>query len=95
MQSTIGTPLVSWEQKDTVCAIVREGRWDADLISASFNPYVAGEILKISLPATGVCDSLFRRYDAKGQYAVRDGCRLQRGIFSAPEHQTTHPNEVW
>ncbi|XP_075491149.1 uncharacterized protein LOC142529488 [Primulina tabacum] len=54
-----------------------------------------GKILKIPLPATGMSDSVFWRFDAKGKYMVCDGCRLQRGLFSPPEHQSEHPNESW
>ncbi|XP_075515867.1 uncharacterized protein LOC142550678 [Primulina tabacum] len=44
---------------------------------------------------TGECDSLFWRFDDKGNYMVRDGCRLQRGLFSLPEHQLEHPIKSW
>ncbi|XP_073059735.1 uncharacterized protein [Primulina eburnea] len=54
-----------------------------------------GEILKIPLPTSGRSDSILWRYEAKGQYIVRDGCRLQRGLFSPPEHQVTYSLNSW
>ncbi|XP_073014526.1 uncharacterized protein [Primulina eburnea] len=87
MCSNLHGSLVSWDQGRTVSTLIRNGGWDNDLTISSFNPHVASEILKIPLPVTGDCDTLFWRYDSKGHYTVRDGCRLQRGLFSAPEHR--------
>lgn len=95
MKSKLPESLGPWEGEDTISVLIKNEEWDVEIVSARFNPYVAGEILKISLPAAGVCDSVFWRYDVKGQYTVRDVCRLQSGLFSTPEHQSTHPNEVW
>ncbi|XP_075515385.1 uncharacterized protein LOC142550029 [Primulina tabacum] len=95
MQDTLGDSIVALDREHSVSTLIRNGEWDTDLISASFNPYIAGEILKIPLNDVVVRDSLFWKYDAKGRYTVKDGCRLQRGLFIPPTHQSVHPNEDW
>ncbi|XP_075475208.1 uncharacterized protein LOC142505947 [Primulina tabacum] len=94
-RSILWIRISSCPREVTVSALIQDGEWNANLISNSFNPYVAGEILKIPLSVEGTPDILFWRHDAKGQYTVRDGCRTQRGLFLAPEHQLKHPNEDW
>ncbi|XP_075473415.1 uncharacterized protein LOC142504432 [Primulina tabacum] len=95
MQSKIGEPLGDWDNEATVNELINQGAWDVNLISNRFNPFVAGEILKIPILPTGECDSLFWRFNAKGKYIVCDGCRFQRGLFSPPEHQSEHHIESW
>lgn len=82
----ISTLMASWGKDESVNTLIKEGAWDADLLYSSFNPYIAGEILKIPLSVTGKCDTLYWRFDVKGKYSVRDGCRLQRGLFDPPAH---------
>lgn len=95
MQSYLGLPLSLWDHAPTVNSLIRAGNWDVDLIYNSFNPYVAGEILKIPLPISELDDVQFWRFDPKGQYTVRSGCRLQRGLFKSPENQSEYFVEKW
>ncbi|XP_075489668.1 uncharacterized protein LOC142528503 [Primulina tabacum] len=41
----------------TVDTLIKDGAWDMDLISNNFNPWIAGEILKIPLPTKNYCDT--------------------------------------
>ncbi|XP_075521069.1 uncharacterized protein LOC142554268 [Primulina tabacum] len=87
--------MVPWENVVTVHNLIKDGAWDADLLYSSLNPYVAGEIIKIPLSTAGKCDALYWRFDVKGKYYVREGCRLQRVLFDPPTHESTHPFEDW
>ncbi|XP_073014599.1 uncharacterized protein [Primulina eburnea] len=89
----LGDATATLNREHSVSTLIKNGGWDTDLITTSFNLYIAGEILKIPLDNAGVRDSFFWKYDAKGRYTVRDGCRLQRGLFIPPTHQSVHPNE--
>lgn len=94
MQSKVGHPLIPWNRWKTLSELIKDGAWDEDLICANFNPYVAGEILRTPL-IIATQDSYVRKYDSKGRYSVKDGCRLQCGLLSTAEHQSKHPNENW
>lgn len=49
MYSRVYDPLVPWEREETVSSLINDGSWNFDLISTSFNSYLAREIIKILL----------------------------------------------
>ncbi|XP_073041813.1 uncharacterized protein [Primulina eburnea] len=73
----------------------KDGSCDVDLISNTFNPWIAGEILKIPLSSRLCFDTRFWRFDEKGKYSVRNGYRLQQGLFAQPEHQSALLLQSW
>ncbi|XP_073286144.1 uncharacterized protein, partial [Primulina huaijiensis] len=79
----------------TVDTLIKDGSWDVDLISNTFNPWIACEILKIPLPSRLGFDTRFWVFDEKGKYSVRNGYRLQQGLFAQPEHQSTLMLQSW
>ncbi|XP_073152575.1 uncharacterized protein [Henckelia pumila] len=95
MQSELGFSVGPWIGEVTVNSLIKDGSWDADSIWNRFNSYVAREILRIPLPQRHRNDALFWRYDSKGKYYVKDGCRLQSDLFAAPINQHSYPNENW
>lgn len=76
MQEKISKPDFPRANVSTVNSLIKDGECDVELITSNFNPYVAGKFIKISLLVLRMSDSLFWRFEAKGQYKVRDGCRL-------------------
>ncbi|XP_075507503.1 uncharacterized protein LOC142544331 [Primulina tabacum] len=79
----------------TVDTLIKDGSWDVDLISNTFNPWIAGKILKIPLPSRLCFDTRFWRFDKKGKYLVRNRYRLQQGLFAQPEHQSALMLQSW
>lgn len=92
LRSRVGHLLIPWNRGENVSELIKYGASDADLICAIFNPYVAREILRTPLPSIATRDSFSWRFDYKGKYSVKDGCRLQRGL----EYKSKNPNKnLW
>lgn len=95
LKSNIGHYMAPWTNEHKVCSLIKNGVWDKELILNNFPIFIADAILRIPLRATSFEDSRFWRFDMKGRYSVRDGCRLQSGLFETPVHQSVFPNEKW
>lgn len=95
LTSKISVPNDSWHSDTTVNSLIKDGIWDVDLIIKNFNPYIAGEIRKIPLSLQSNRDALFWRFDPKGHFSVRDGYRLQRGLFLPPKNQSEYSMDKW
>lgn len=88
---------MQWNHEPRVSSLIRECTWDVELTSNNFNPYVT-RYSKNSSSSNEIGDSRYwqqPQHDPKGQYSVRDGYRLQQGLFEPSEHQSELLHEKW
>ncbi|XP_075473879.1 putative mitochondrial protein AtMg00310 [Primulina tabacum] len=79
----------------TVNTLITNGRWNDQIVNTIFQPHIASNILSIPLSASRRVDFRYWFIDSKGKYSVKEGYKVEIGLYDSPSHSSTLPLKDW